>query len=272
MNTLSEKFSLLQTLGFKTPESVRTDRAGIRSFFNVTANKRDSLPYEIDGIVVSVDSVDIVQDMGINSEDCPRAQIALKFPARASFVIIKDIEWSFDGGSFATPVGIYDPTEISGAVCTRVSLKSPEWMEQNKIGVGSVVRVTRSGDVIPTIDTDHKDWLVSTPEKWEPKTPDTCPYCGSHTQRNGARLECANHTCYAKEANRIDYFLKALKVKGLAVASLREYTKSGVTLSDFFLPDELKTVEYKVGAALHKGTADISVTVWKKVKAQILES
>lgn len=290
--TQTAKFAALTALGFDTPRHWTIATQDIASFFERITAERDALDYDIDGLVFSVESLDKLARLGFtNDKQCPRGQIALKFPAQGSIVTIREVIWSADGGAHLSPVAIFDPIEIAGAVIRRASLKSYRWMtsraarleqyraearakglpsiaaEQEAIalagtaetvGVGSVVKIVRSGDVIPKIEGVVSN-LVG-----DPRLPTACPCCGSPVEPNGAYLDCSNDECPGKEANRMRRFLEKLRVKGLGQDSLVEYAEAGVTLLDFFADDGFATVEAKIRA---KG--DISMNVWAKIKAQL---
>lgn len=291
--TQTAKFAALTALGFDTPRHRTIATQDIASFFQDAIDNREALDYDIDGLVFSVESLDKLTRLGFtNDKQCPRGQIALKFPAQGSIVTIRQVVWSADGGAHLSPVAIFDPIEIAGAVIRRASLKSYRWMtsraarlEQYRaearakglspiaaeqealslagsaetVGVGSVVKIVRSGDVIPKIEGVVSN-LVG-----DPQIPQACPCCGSPVEPNGAYLDCSNDECSGKEANRMRRFLEKLRVKGLGQDSLVEYAEAGVTLLDFFLEDDFKTIEDKI-----RKHPDISLPVWRKIKAQLL--
>lgn len=293
MQTQQQKFTLLQSMGFDTPRHAVLPKAAIPEYFrNVTAS-RPSLDFDIDGLVFSVNDLDKLEQLGFTSDrTCPKGQIALKFPAQGTIATIKAVEWSADGGAHLSPVGIIDPIELAGAIIQRVSLKSYRWMtsraarlEQYRaearkagmnpidaesfaqaaagssetVGIGSVIEVVRSGDVIPKIDAVVANLLGDC------QLPEACPCCGSAVAPNGAYLDCQNVSCEGKSANQMRRFLTVVGVKGLGQATLVEYAEAGITLIDFFQQDDFAGIEAKLAAA---GT--ISMAVWAKIKAQLL--
>ena len=262
--TLSAKYTALANLGFVTPVwTVSQDFSACKQFIAETDAMRDDLEYDIDGVVISIDNIDDMQALG-SHQGCMVGQIAFKFEARASFVEILDIEWSFEGTESATPVAIYAPTHLGGADCTRASMKSWRWMKENNVGIGSIVRVKRSGDVIPCLDDETPQWLQFTPATHEHKAPTACPHCASAVVEDGAVLICVNNACHGKEAARVNKFFKAVGVKGLAWQSLCDYTREGVTLADFFQENFKSIVYNKIRAS-----ANVSLIVWNKIAAQI---
>lgn len=192
----------------------------------------------------------------------PKGQIALKFPADGSIVRIKKIEWSSEGGQSIVPVAIFDPVLISDAMVRRASLKSARWLQDSGVGVGSLVKVVRSGDVIPKIET-----VISTLES-KVEFPSICDHCGSsvgYTEPGGAHLSCSNEYCFSKEASRINVFLQTVSVKGLAYTSLLPYTRNGITILDFVAKnsDHLIEISARISA---------SVKIMQKVVDQLREA
>lgn len=293
MHTQTEKFARLSSLGFDVPQHGRVKRANIEPFYAQAIKDRPALDYDIDGLVLSVESLELLQRLGLTSDrTCPKGQIALKFPAQGSQVTIKAIEWSADGGAHLSPVAIFDPIEIAGAIVQRASLKSYRWMTDRSarvaqyraeaksagmteidavtqanekagtgmtVGIGSVVEVVRSGDVIPKIEAVVMNLLGDT------CLPPACPCCGSAVAPAGAYLDCLNTDCEGKVANQMRRFLTTLGIKGLGQTTLVAYAEAGVTLLDFFHEDGFIGIEAKI-----KGAEGVSMAVWDKVKQQLL--
>lgn len=290
--TQSEKFQLLESLGFQTPPHREISCNEIGEFFDQQIRDRDSLNYDIDGLVFSVNSLGRLAQLGYVDRNCPRGQIALKFPAKGSVVTIREVIWSADGGAHLSPIAIFDPIELAGATIRRASLKSYRWLtsrqaridhfraearalgqtpeqaniyaveraaSQETVGVGSVVSIVRSGDIIPTV-TGVISNIVG-----EANVPQQCPCCQSPTAQNGAFLDCVNPECPGKEANRMRRFLTRLHIKGLGQDTLVLYAEAGVTLLDFFADDGFAIVEDKI-----RKKGSISLNVWSKVKAQLV--
>lgn len=227
MQTLTDKFNKLHELGFDIPDNQQIDSSRIEGCFKAKVAQRSKLDYDIDGLVISVDNIDDMLDMGMADKMKPKGQIALKFPAEASVVRIKKIHSSYEGGQFVGLVAEFDPIEMQGATLRRASLKSYRWITENDVGVGSVVEIIRSGDVIPKIEA-----VVSNLEADRSSIPEFCEICGEKLDTAQTFLVCPNEKCIAKEAARIRDFLKAVRVKGLSWKSWIAYAKEGITLYD----------------------------------------
>lgn len=269
LTTLSGKFEALKSLGFNIPfNKTVSSREEAHELFRRISDSRESLDHEIDGVVFSVDNISDMRNMGISSGDKlkPNGQIACKFAPKGAYVTIKEIIWSQDGGQYATPVGIFESTYLSGANCTNVSLKSLEWMEENLVGVGSVVFCVRSGDIIPHVLEDQPNWLLK--QSTDFRTPIKCQYCEGSMIRIGARISCDNEDCIAKQAHKIAHFLSSFGVKGLDVKSLRAYTKAGIRLGDFFEDSAQSIITAKITNGISLGLK-ISKVVWDKIQRQL---
>lgn len=264
MNSKTEQFEKLKTLGFDTPINKKCNtNQEIEEVFNFFLSERTNLDYDIDGLVISIDDLDELNSLGYVSGDkqCPKGQIALKFPSIGSIVTIKEIEWSSEGAYHLAPVAIFDPVECGGAVIKRAHLKSLQWMRENNCGVGTIVELIRSGDVIPKI-TKVISNLV-----YEITIPNVCPVCNSLLIEDGAFLLCSNEMCIAKEAARINKFLSILKIKGLGFKTLLQYVQSGVRLIDFFNDDsEFSIIENKI-----KTNSENSLVIWEKIKQSLIK-
>jgi DNA ligase (NAD+) len=283
-------FNHLQSLGFDTPKFGTFMAKDLKAFYEQAKSDRDGLDYDIDGIVLSTNSTADLADLGFVDRDCPKGQIALKFPAQTGFAIIREIETSADGQAHLSPVAIFDPIELNGAEIRRASLKSFRWVQDRAervsyfrkkakdagvpaadidataeewagefacVGVGTVVEIARSGDVIPVVKR------VISNAKADLTLPKCCPSCNGPVAANGAFIDCINDECRSKEAARMRRFLEALRVKGLGQDTLVLYADAGVTVADFFEAD-FSAIEAKI--ANHP---DISKVVWRKIRSQL---
>jgi DNA ligase (NAD+) len=300
--TMQEMFDTLMGWDFEVPEHGVINIDVIPEFYELNIQARDAKNVDVDGIVLSTNDLGLLKSLGFAQKKAPKGQIALKYPAQGETTIIRAIEDSTDGAEHLSPVAIIDPIELSGAIITRVSLKSYRWMtsraerisyyrEQLRkgvikidipeglsftqirklysdktiefagteecVGVGTVITVERSGDVIPTIRTVVSNLVA------EIKLPTHCPCCGASVIENGAFLDCENEMCHSKIANRINKFLKVGRVKGLAQKTLVEYADAGIDLIDFLRKD-WSGIENKI-----RDHGVSSLVVWRKVKKQL---
>ena len=260
MQTLTEKFKKLESLGFKTPKWLTCKKEEVASVYSQIESQKDSYDTDADGIVISCDNLQELESLGVSSDRLkPNGQIALKWQdVETQTVTIKEVEFSQEGGQAMTLVAIFDPVELSGASISRASLKSYQWVQDNHLGIGSQVEIKRSGDVIPMIVS-----VVSNENSTPIPYPKVCPFCGSEIIVDGANLKCSNFYCEAKEASRINTFLASWGIKGIGYDLALKYVKAGVTLLDFVAKDVNKIKKLVLDNGL-------SLKIWDKVEKQLL--
>lgn len=260
INSLEKKFTYLESLGFKTPSHCFiVGIEAIPELYQKSIEWRKGLNYDIDGIVFSIDDVEKLEALGYLERGKPKGQIALKFPPEIILSKIIGVIFSFKGGQDVSMVARIEPVEIMGAIVRKASLKSLKWVKEHNVGIGSVVEMTRGGDVIPKIVK------CLTPGVTPFEYPKECPYCGYEVLEGEAQLYCSNPMCSAKEAARMYNFLKILGVKGLAWKSLLKYFGDGVTLLEF-VSQSWDIIEEKIAS-----NSSISKVIWKKIRKQLEE-
>ena len=258
INSLEKKFEYLETLGFKTPEHTLIKVEEIPKLYQDVIEYRKEINYDIDGIVIVVDDVQKMKSLGyLNEKKKPKGSIALKFPTNIHITKTTDIVISFKGTQDIGLVAKIEPVMIDGTMVRKASLKSYRWVQENKVGVGSMVEVVKGGDIIPKIERV----LTSSDIKFD--IPVECPYCGGEILEGEAQLYCENHMCSAKVAARIAKFLKTIKVKNLAWKSLLKYAALGINLLHFVAKD-WDEIEERI-----KKDKKISLVIWNKVRKQL---
>lgn len=276
--TRDQMMLLLQTEGFDVLPGWVIDGnfATFRRLLDlkeVVAGERDRIPYDIDGLVVAPNGLDRAVLLGVSADRAYRnGEFAVKFDAEGAISTIKDIEWSAEGRNYISPIAIIDPpVQLAGASINRVSLKSPEWAETYKVGIGTVIRVERSGDVIPVIPVDRKTGAplagtIVDNTLHTLNTPTACPCCGHKAEREGARLACVNVACPAKEAADFVHFGASLGLKGIGHATALTWIAAGVSFADFIAgaADRWAAVEAKLIKS-----DDVSFGLWSNIRDQL---
>lgn len=193
-----------------------TGTAGVCAYFQEMAAQRDALPYEIDGVVVKVDSYELHRELGEKSRS-PRWAIAWKFPPRQAITVVERIIPSVGRTGVVTPVANLRPVEVSGVTVSRATLHNWEEVEKKDIREGDTVVVERAGDVIPAVVrvlTEHRTGA-------EPSTtpPAACPACGSPIARipDEVAIRCLNLGCSAQVRESLIHFASrnAMDIEGL---------------------------------------------------------
>lgn len=229
---LNSQWDALETLsraGFKV-NRYRTKCAGLEDligFINEWEEKRDSLPYEIDGVVVKIDSVEQQERLGWTAK-APRWAIAFKYPARQSSTVLESIEVQVGRTGALTPVAHLKPVAIGGVTVSRATLHNQDEIERLGVAIGDTVLVERSGDVIPKV--------VRVVEQGSHRRhfhmPTTCPVCGGHVVREEgeAAVRCVNTNCPARLRESLLHFASrhVMDIDGMGDALVDQLLKNGL--------------------------------------------
>ena len=185
-------------------------------YYKEMAEKRDDLPYEIDGIVIKVNNLKDRDKMGVRQRD-PRWAIAYKFKPRQGTTKLKDIKVQVGRTGKLTPVAKLEPLNIGGVQVSRASLHNMSEVEKKDIRIGDTVLVERAGDVIPYVVKPIKDERDGSEKKFH--MPDKCPVCNSEVVMSDDKktTRCPNINCRAQVRERIIHFTQkaAMNIQGL---------------------------------------------------------
>jgi DNA ligase (NAD+) len=182
VRTQSDLMAQLADWGLPVSDLARQVRGidAVIACFHDLHQRRDSLPYEIDGMVVKIDDLQVQQELGLKSRS-PRWAIACKFPPRQATTRIDDILLSVGRTGVITPVAVLQPVELSGVTVSRATLHNWDEIRRKDIRVGDRVIVERAGDVIPAVFKVLLDQRTGAEQ--ELPEPDLCPVCGSKAVR-----------------------------------------------------------------------------------------
>ncbi len=226
----SEAFEFLRSLGFKTIETTRFCRniQVVKKFIEDFQPKRDLLHYEIDGIVVKVDSYEEQKALGQTTHS-PRWAIAYKYPAERKETVIEDIKVQVGRTGALTPVAILKPVRISGTTVSRASLHNRDEIERLDVRIGDHVLIEKSGEIIPKV----MEVLSQKRKKSLPKFkfPERCPVCGGRAQRFGEEVavRCVNFACPAQVKARVRHYAQrnAMDIEGLGEIWINTFVEIG---------------------------------------------
>jgi len=186
------------------------------SYYVEMMEKRDDLPYEIDGVVVKVDPYSMQRDLGEKSRS-PRWALALKFPPRQATTVVEDIVPQVGRTGVITPVAHLTPVNVSGVMVARATLHNWEEMERKDIRKGDTVVVERAGDVIPAVVRVLTEKRVGTETALV--IPKTCPECGGEIVRipGEVAVRCVGLACPAQVRESLKHFAsrRAMDIDGL---------------------------------------------------------
>ena len=227
----------LKDLGFKTnPHSRRcASLAQIRSFWEEWNEKRENLDYDVDGVVVKVDSVRQQNALGRTAK-FPRWAISFKFPARQATTQIKDIRIQVGRTGALTPVAILEPVQLSGITISRSTLHNEDEVKRKDIRIGDHVLIERSGDVIPKVVSVMKERRTGKESRFV--FPSRCPVCNSSVFKpeGEAISRCENPSCPARLRESLLHFAsrRAMNIEGLGDALVDQLLDNGLVRS---IPD-----------------------------------
>jgi DNA ligase (NAD+) len=236
--THQEEHQVAKALGFRTDEGEYCPNLDkVIDFWQEVAKKREKLPYQIDGVVVNVNSSELFDKLGVVGK-APRAAIAFKFPAKETTTIIEDIAVQVGRTGALTPVAILKPVQIGGTTVSRATLHNEDEIKRLGLKIGDTVVIQRAGDVIPQVVKVIKK-LRSGKEK-DFKMPKKCPVCGQPTvkPKGEAVFRCSNKQCGAQQKRRIIHFVskKAFDIDGLGPQIVNQLMDEGLVAdpSDIF--------------------------------------
>lgn len=202
-----EEHKILKALGFKANPNNKFCR-GLKEVFEFRdywEKHREKLPYEIDGIVVIVNSNKDFEKAGVVGK-APRAAIAYKFSPREAATVVEDIRIYVGRTGALTPVAYLKPVEVGGVIISRASLHNEDEIRRLGVKIGDTVIVSRAGDVIPQISKVLKD--LRTGKEKDFKMPKTCPVCASPVKKieGEAIWRCSNKFCFAQNREKLYHF------------------------------------------------------------------
>lgn len=201
-----EELEALARWGFPVPVQRRRCESmeEVIAFHGEMEATRESLAFEIDGIVVKVDRRDWQDALGAKSRS-PRWAIAYKFPPRKEVTQVQDIVVSVGRTGTLTPLALLKPVEVGGVTISRATLHNADEVARKDIRVGDTVKVERAGDVIPAIAERVPVPGARRPDPF--RMPATCPVCGSAVAREGAYYYCTGQTvCPAQLKGALEHF------------------------------------------------------------------
>lgn len=211
--TENDKIKLLDKFGFTTVESIICKNFDeIESIYQqFLSEKRLSYPFEIDGLVVKINNLNLARSLG-SQNNRPKFQVAYKFPASADTTQIKSVAWQVGPLGSITPVAEVNPIELSGAMVAFASLANYDLIKEKNLNIGDIVKISRRGDVIPHIES-----IVTKVTPGHLIPPVKCPSCGTTLVIEEKFLRCPNAAgCQAQILGSLRLFCDTLGILGLS--------------------------------------------------------
>lgn len=190
---------------------------------------RDNLKFEADGVVIKLDNLDVVNDLGFVGKD-PRGAIAFKFPAREVTTILKNIGVNVGRTGVLTPVAMLEPVEIGGVIVKQATLHNFDYIAEKDIRIGDRILLKRAGDVIPYVVGPIVDARIGSEKKFDPPT--VCPACGQEVEHYEGEVAwyCVNSACPAQLVRNIGHFASrgAMDINGMGEKIVEQVVKAGL--------------------------------------------
>ena len=230
-----EVLNFLKKIGFKVNPNIKLCK-NINEAINYCQewiDKKDVLDYEIDGMVIKVNSLNFREKLGSTTRS-PRWAIAYKFPAQQVTTKVRKIIVQVGRTGALTPVAILDPVKVSGSIVQRATLHNEDEIKKKDIRIGDTVLVQKAGEIIPEIIKVIKE--RRTGQEKEFIMPDSCPVCGAKVFRveGEAVSRCESLICPAQIKQRIRHFASrdAMDIEGLGPAIIEQLVDNGL-IRDF---------------------------------------
>lgn len=221
----------LRDLGFPVEGNARICE-GIEEVITVIrqlAGKRDSFAYEIDGMVIKLDDLELANSLGVVGKD-PRAAIAFKLPAEERTTQLLDIGLNVGRTGVITPFAILEPVYVGGANVRQATLHNFDFIKEKDIRVGDQLLIKRSGDVIPYVIGPIVEARTGKEKRY--KMPNKCPDCGEPIQviEGEVAVFCANASCPAQLVRNLEHFASrsAMDIEGLGIKVAEQLVKQGL--------------------------------------------
>ena len=238
ITTHFEALNYMKELGFKVNPASKLvgDINGILAYIREYTEKRNTLPYEIDGIVIKVNDIRMQQELG-STVKYPRWATAYKFPAEEVLTKLIDIKFTVGRTGQVTPNAVLEPVLVMGSTIRRATLHNEDYCRSLDLHIGDVVSIKKAGDVIPEVVEAKPERRVGTERPFEMIS--TCPICGSSLVKKGnVDYFCVNDNCPKKNIESLIHFASrnAMNIDGLGDEIIEDFYNEGFirSIPDFY--------------------------------------
>ena len=251
IKTQEESIKFLKELDFVTNiklNGLAKNSKDIINYVHELNKKRDSLPYEIDGVVIKVDSLEDEKKLGITSR-VPRWGIAYKFPAQEVLTTLNEIKFTVGRTGKITPNAIFNPVHVAGSLIGKATLHNEDYAKEKDVRVGDIISVRKAGDVIPEVVEVKLDRRKDDAIPF--KMIDSCPICDTKLIKKDAMHFCPNDDCPSRKIEGLEHFVSrdAMYIEGFGERIVEDFYNMGflTKIEDFYHlykhKDELMTME-----------------------------
>ena len=244
IKTQKESLEFLRKLGFVTNYKLNGYAKNVKDITNYIdslSEKRDNLPFEIDGVVLKVDNLEDEKKLGFTSR-VPRWGIAYKFPAKEVLTTLKEIKFTVGRTGKITPNAIFSPVHVSGSLVSKATLHNSDYCIDKDVRVGDTISIRKAGDVIPEVVEVKLD------RRKEDSVPfkmiENCPMCDSVLVRKDANHYCKNEHCPSRKIESLIHFSSrdAMYIEGFGESIVEDFYNLGYlkNIDDFYNLDKYK--------------------------------
>ena len=243
-----EALEFMRKLGFPINKEAKitTNTSEILTFISNLSEKRSTLPYDIDGVVIKVNELDLYSTIG-NTAKAPKWATAYKFPPEEVPAKLLDIIFTVGRTGRITPNAVIEPTKVAGSTITRSTLHNEDYIKAKDLRIGDTVYIHKAGDVIPEVGDVILNRRPADAKPFEMIT--TCPECGEKIYREEGEVDhyCININCPARVLESVIHFCerKAMNIDGMGEANVKMLLDMGYikNVSDIY---ELHNYDYEL--------------------------
>jgi len=225
-----QSHQILISLGFKTDAGrVTKDLDKIVKHWKDVAKEREAFPFQIDGVVVSINNLSAFKRLGVVGKS-PRGIRAFKFLPKEATTIIKDIKVQVGRTGAITPIAVLKPVEIDGVIVSRTTLHNEDEIKKLDIRINDTISIARAGDVIPAVVRVFKELRTGKEKRF--KMPRTCPSCKTSLTKSEKEViwRCPNKSCFARKRKYFYHFISrgGFDVSGLGLKIINRLIEEGL--------------------------------------------
>ena len=256
MDYHSQALDYASSLGFRTnPE--RRKVHGIKEVLDYVHEyheKRASIPYDIDGLVIKVDDMRLYDIIGYTMKT-PKWEIAYKFPPEEQITQLRDIEITVGRTGRVVPTAVLAPVRVAGSLISRATLNNEDFIADKDIRIGDYISLHKAGDVIPEVERvifERRD-----PSSLPYLFPNECPYCHQRLERIQGQTYCKNDACPSRIINKLVFFVSdhAMDIDGIGEKLVESLFNEGFVRST---PDFYRLADHKEEIMEIDGVGELS--------------
>lgn len=226
LHTHAEAIDYMSRLGFKTNPNNRLVKniSEVIEYIEEKAKQRPTLPYDIDGIVIKVNSIEQQQKLGYTAK-YPKWATAYKFPAEEVLTKLTDIIFTVGRTGQITPNAVLEPVIVAGSTISRATLHNEDYVKEKDLKIGDIVSIRKAGDVIPEVVEVKKERRTGKEKDFEMIT--TCPMCNTNLVKKEGQVDyyCPNKKCPARSIESLIHFASrdAMNIDGLGDRIMEDF-------------------------------------------------